>query len=67
MVNSDIFHQIRQHKAEWLRGDTLRFTEDGILFNHRAKGVPKGGPGREEEVKGDMVIVATGFTRPSLS
>lgn len=102
MVNSNIFHQIRQHKAEWLRGDIVRFTEKGILFNHRgtsfrslsflftaqetcvqlnaypregmltaelrtAKGVPKGGPGRHEEVKGDMVIMATGFARPSLS
>ena len=49
------------------RGDIIRFTENGILFNHRAKGVPKGGPGREEEVKGDMVIMATGYQRPSLS
>ena len=67
MVNSDVFHQIRQVKAEWLRGDIIRMTVDGILFNHRAKGVPKGGPGREEEIKGDMVIMATGYQRPSLS
>lgn len=67
MVNSDIFHQIRAHKAAWLRGDIIKFTENGILFNHRAQGVPKGGPGREEEIKGDMVILATGFQRPSLS
>ena len=56
-----------EHKAEWLRGDIVRFTESGILFNHRAQGVPKGGPGRQEEIKGDMVIMATGYTRPSLS
>ena len=67
MVNSDVFHQIRRGKAEWLRGDIVRMTENGILFNHRAKGVPKGGPGREEEIKGDMVIMATGYQRPSLS
>ena len=67
MVNSDIFHQIRDHKAQWLRGDIVRFTEKGLLFRHRAKGVPKGGPGREIEVKGDMVIMATGYQRPSLS
>lgn len=67
MVNSDIFHQIRQHKAEWLRGDIVRFTQNGIIFNHRARGVPKGGPGRQDEVRGDMVIMATGFARPSLS
>ena len=67
MVNSDVFRQIRDGKASWLRGDIIRMTENGVLFNHRAKGVPKGGPGREEEVKGDMVIMATGYHRPSLS
>lgn len=67
MVNSEIFQQIRNEKAEWLRGDILGFTEDGIRFNHRVKGVPKNGPGREEEIKGDMVIMATGYQRPSLS
>ena len=67
MVNSDIFHQIRTGKAEWLRGDIVEFTENGIRFNHRSKGVPKGGPGRESIVEGDMVIMATGFSRPSLA
>ncbi|KAI4250873.1 MAG: hypothetical protein LQ352_005199 [Teloschistes flavicans] len=67
MVNSDIFHQIRAHKAEWLRGDIIRFTEEGMRFRQRAKGVPKGGPGREIEVKADMVIMATGYERPSLA
>lgn len=67
MVNSDIFRKIRNKKASWFRGDILAFTENGILFNHRAKGVPKNGPGREEEIKGEMVIMATGFQRPSLS
>ena len=66
MVNSDVFHQIRQGKASWIRGDIIRITKNGILFNHRDKGVPKGGPGREEEVKGDMIIMATGYHRPSL-
>ena len=67
MVNSDIFHQIRAGNAEWLRGDIIGFTERGIRFNHRAKGVPKGGPGREDVVEGDMVILATGYQRPSLA
>lgn len=67
MVNSDIFHQIRAGKAEWLRGDIVGFEENGIRFNHRAKGVPKGGPGREGVVEGDMVIMATGYQRPSLA
>lgn len=67
MVNSDIFHQIRAGKAEWLRGDIVGFEKNGIRFNHRSKGVPKGGPGRESLVEGDMVIMAIGYQRPSLA
>lgn len=67
MANSDLFNQIRQGKARWLRGDIVSVVEDGIVFNHRSKGVPKGGPGREGVVSGDMIIMATGFKRPSLS
>ena len=67
MVNSDVFRQIRKGKASWLRGDIIRMTEDGVLFNQRLQGVPKNGPGVEKEIKADMVIMATGFHRPSLS
>lgn len=67
MVNSNVMDKIRAGKAEWLRGDIKCFTEEGILFNHRGKGVPAGGPGREELVEGDIVIMATGFERPSLN
>lgn len=67
MVNSDIFRQIREHRAEWLRGDILGLSETGVRFNLRQRGVPKNGPGREVFVDADMVIMATGFQRPSLS
>lgn len=67
MVNSDILEQIRRGKAEWLRGDIISVEENGILFNHRARGVPKGGPGHEKLVEGDIIVQATGFQRPSLS
>ena len=67
MVNSEIFHQIRSGKASWLRGDILEVKENGIHFNQRDQGVPKNGPGRELLVEGDIIIMATGFKRPSLS
>lgn len=54
MVNSEIFHQIRAGKAQWLRGDIESVHEDGIWFNHRAKGTPKGGIGRQDLVDGDV-------------
>ncbi|KAK3711976.1 hypothetical protein LTR37_009288 [Vermiconidia calcicola] len=69
MVNNDVLDQIRSGRASWLRGDIKRFSDDGkgIIFNHRAQGVPKGGPGREEFIEGDMCILATGYERPSLN
>ncbi|RDL35698.1 FAD protein [Venustampulla echinocandica] len=66
MVNSDVMDKIRSGKADWLRGDIKGFTEEGIRFNTRAKGVPTGGPGRERLIKADMVVLATGFDRPTL-
>jgi hypothetical protein len=67
MVNSDVMDKIRSGQAEWLRGDVKCFTENGILFNVRGKGVPAGGPGYEREIKADIVIMATGFARPTLN
>ncbi|WPH01928.1 baeyer-villiger monooxygenase [Acrodontium crateriforme] len=67
MVNNDVLEQIRSGKAQWLRGDIKSFTSNGIRFNHRSQGVPKNGPGREQVLEGDMIILATGYSRPSLS
>lgn len=67
MANSELFDQIREGQARWLRGDIVSVEENGILFNHRSSGVPKGGPGHESVVTGDLIIMATGFKRPSLS
>jgi len=67
MVNSDVLDKIRSGKAEWLRGDIKGFTEEGIRFNVRGKGVPAGGPGHEKLIKGDFVVMATGFERPTLN
>ncbi|THV06599.1 FAD/NAD(P)-binding domain-containing protein [Dendrothele bispora CBS 962.96] len=66
MVNSDVLDKVRDGSASWLRGDIVSFDKTGIWFNQRAKGVPPGGPGKEIHVDADMVIMATGFTRPSL-
>ncbi|KAG5972613.1 hypothetical protein E4U58_006333 [Claviceps cyperi] len=67
MVNSDIMHKLRNGKAQWIRGDIQKLTENGVLMNRREKGVPKGGPGHEEVIQADIIVMATGFMRPSLS
>jgi len=66
MVNSDVMEKLRSGKAEWLRCDIERCVEDGVLVNRRAKGVPAGGPGEKEVIRGDMIVMATGFERPEL-
>ncbi|KAG9259123.1 flavin-binding monooxygenase-like family protein [Emericellopsis atlantica] len=67
MVNSDVMEKLRQGQAEWIRGDIVQFEANGVTVNRRAKGVPKGGPGHETLVEADIVVLATGFSRPSLS
>jgi len=67
MVNSDVMDKLRTGNVEWLRGDIRGFTENGIKFNVRSKGVPAGGPGKERIIEGDIVVMATGFDRPTLN
>lgn len=67
MANSDLFDKIREGKARWLRGDVVSVEKNGIRFNHRDRKVPKGGPGQEAVIPGDVIVMATGFKRPSLS
>lgn len=67
MVNSRVLDLVRSGKAEWLRGDIDGLDETGIIFNKRSQGVPKGGPGKHQHIDADMIIMATGFKRPSLS
>lgn len=67
MVNSDVMDKLREGKADWVRGDILHFEPNGVVVNRRARGVPKNGPGHEEVIEADIVVLATGFKRPSLS
>lgn len=67
MVNSDVMEKMRSGEAEWVRCDIEQIEERGVRVNRRVKGVPPGGPGRDDLIKADMIVLATGFHRPSLS
>lgn len=67
MVNSDVMDKIRAGTAEWVRCDIQEVKENGVQVNRRAQGVPPGGTGKEEVIEADMIVLATGFARPSLS
>ncbi|KAI0132988.1 monooxygenase [Xylariales sp. AK1849] len=66
MVNSDVMDKLRSGKAEWVRCDIEDFTENGVVVNKRDKGVPPGGPGRRKTIEGELVVMATGYKRPTL-
>ncbi|KAI5813697.1 hypothetical protein BZA77DRAFT_320942 [Pyronema omphalodes] len=66
VVNSQVLEQIRQGTAKWLRGDIEHVAKKGIHYNLRAKGVPEGGPGHSCFVPADVIVYATGYSRPSL-
>lgn len=66
LVNTEIFNLIRAGKATWRRGDAVSIEEHGVRVNRRAKDVPKGGPGVEEFLPANIIILATGWMRPSL-
>ncbi|PHH71348.1 hypothetical protein CDD82_6554 [Ophiocordyceps australis] len=67
MVNSEIMTKLRRGEAEWVRGDIVHLEHDGVLVNRRVRGVPKNGPGQQCLVEADVVVMATGFHRPSIS
>lgn len=67
MVNDKVLDQIRDGTAKWHRCDVLDFQSKAVNINKRAQGVPKDGPGRHESVETDILIMATGYKRPSLS
>ena len=66
VVNDQVFNQIRNGQARWIRGDLERDVSDGVYVTRRARGIPKGGPGKSIHIPADVLVMATGFTRPSL-
>ncbi|ROT42930.1 FAD/NAD(P)-binding domain-containing protein [Sodiomyces alkalinus F11] len=67
MVNSDVLDKVREGKADWVRGDVQSFTPEGVIVNRRGRGVPENGPGKTEVIPADIVVMATGYKRPSLA
>jgi len=66
VVNDKILPHIRAHKVEYLRGDTIALTEEGVKFNKRTRKSKPGDEGKETIVKADVIVLATGYKRPSV-
>jgi len=66
VVNDNFLKFVRQGKAEYVRGDTKEFTRDGVKINQRGWGSKPGDEGEEKIFEADVVVLATGFRRPSI-
>ena len=67
VVNNAFLDHIRAGKIEYIRGDTERFVQNGVRVNTRTRDQPKGAKdAKPETIEGDVVVLATGFERPTL-
>jgi len=67
VVNNKFLEDIRSERCDYVRGDTLRLTSKGALVNKRARGTKPGDQGSKSEISGDIVVLATGFHKPTVS
>lgn len=66
IVNTSALTHIRQGIADYRRGDVEDLTENGIMFSHRKRKDKKGEGEKAKELEADVIVVATGFERPSV-
>lgn len=66
IVNDDFLNHIRQGSVAYKRGDTIEITPQGVKFNARARDSKPGDKGVETIETADIIVMATGFERPSV-
>lgn len=67
VVNDTFLTHIRKEKCVYVRGDTQRFTSSGVIVNVRTRESRPNDPGKKTEIKGDVIVLATGYKRPELN
>lgn len=80
VVNDAFLHHVRSGKVHYVRGSPTRLSKIGVVVSPR-KGAKKQedgktdeddgaiitiGEGEEREIKADVVVLATGFEKPSV-
>ncbi|BGP05362.1 Baeyer-Villiger monooxygenase [Rhodotorula toruloides] len=66
IVNDEFLQHVRQGKVTYKRGDTKRVVRQGIQFVERERGTKSGDGGDETLISADVLIIATGYKRPSI-
>ncbi|KAH9850906.1 FAD/NAD-P-binding domain-containing protein [Lenzites betulinus] len=66
IVNDEFIVHVKAGKCQYVRGDIERFSKNGVRVKVRGR-EDKPGEGKEEkEFDGDVVVLATGFKKPTI-
>ncbi|KAI0313794.1 FAD/NAD-P-binding domain-containing protein [Amylostereum chailletii] len=68
VVNDEFLGHVRSGRVQYVRGDTQRLTRSGVEVSVRPRGTKPGDTEGAEtkEFKGDVVVLATGFHKPTI-
>ncbi|GAA5831136.1 hypothetical protein JCM11251_005157 [Rhodosporidiobolus azoricus] len=66
IVNDEFLEHIRIGKITYKRGDTKSIVPRGVKFVERARGTKSGDEGQEGIERAEVIIIATGYERPSV-
>ena len=66
VVNNDFLRLVRQGAADYQRGETTLLHHDGIEYNFWTRNQSKDEQGETRFMSADMIVLATGFERPTI-
>ncbi|KAJ3512121.1 hypothetical protein NMY22_g15428 [Coprinellus aureogranulatus] len=78
VVNDAFLNHVREGKVHYVRGSPTRLSKNGVVVSPRKGAKPKDTPdpddatiitvgeGEEREIEADVVVLATGFEKPSI-
>ncbi|KAM0792812.1 hypothetical protein ACM66B_002578 [Microbotryomycetes sp. NB124-2] len=66
IVNNDFLRHIRQGLVHYKRGDTQALTAEGVKFSLRGVKSKPGDKGIDKVEEADVIVLATGYERPSI-
>ena len=66
VVNNDFLRLVRQGAADYQRGETTLLHHDGLEYNFRTRHQSKDERGETRFMSADMIVLATGFERPTI-
>ncbi|CAK5277517.1 unnamed protein product [Mycena citricolor] len=66
IVNDAFMKHVRDGSCKYVRGDTIKLTPSGVHATVRGRESKPGDDGKEEIIDADVIVLATGFEKPSI-